>query len=330
MGIAQHKIAILLHDDFEMWHPPAWFLERLRAEFPQIEVANSRSRSTDQTALQGADIMIGWELTPELLRRATNLRWIYSITAAVDQFMFPELIESDVVISNAAQVHGRVVAEHAIAMILTLARRVHTAVRYQVKRKWAMEAIWQERPMEIAGADLLVVGLGGIGGKIAAMAAALDMRVTGVRQHPAPDPQGRYKVIGFQQLDDALPKADFVVLALPLTPQTRQIIDTRRLSLFRQSASLVNISRGQLVDEAALVKALREGRLRGAALDVFNEEPLPWRSKLWKMPQVLITPHTAFLSEKAWERHYEVFAENLKRYLAGQLLEGVVDKRRGY
>lgn len=162
------------------------------------------------------------------------------------------------------------------------------------------------------------------------MAAALGMRVTGVRRHPAPDPNGRYEVIGYQQLDEAIPKADFVVLALPLTAQTRHIIDARRLSLFLQDASLINVSRGQLVDEGALIKVLREGKLRGAALDVFNEEPLPWRSKLWKMPQVLITPHTAFLSEKAWEQHYTTFAGNLRRYLAGQELEGVVDKRRGY
>src|SRR5262249_23287701 len=143
-------------------------------------------------------------------------------------------------ICNAAPVHGRVVAEHAIAMILALARRMHSAVRFQVKRKWAMEAIWQEHPKEIAEANLLVVGLGGIGGKIAEMAVALGMRVTGVRQHPASDPQGRYEVIGYQQLDEAIPKADFVVLALPLTPQTREIIDARRLALFRQDASLIN------------------------------------------------------------------------------------------
>jgi phosphoglycerate dehydrogenase-like enzyme len=137
-------------------------------------------------------------------------------------------------------------------------------------------------------------------------------------------------VIGYPQLNEAIPTADFVVLALPLTPQTRQIIDARRLSLFRADACLINVSRGQLIDEAALVKALRDRRLGGAVLDVFQEEPLPRRSKLWKMPQVLITPHTAFLSDKAWERHYAAFTANLRRYLAGQPLEGAVDKRREY
>jgi len=328
--MAQHKIAILLHDEFEMWHPPAWFTERLRAEFPQVEVAHPESARGDMRALSDADVMIGWWLTPEQLQAATRLKWIYSITAAVDQYMFPQLMASDVMISNAAPVHGRVAAEHAIALILALAKRVPTAVRFQLKRKWAMNAIWQEGPKEIAGSKLLVVGLGAIGSELAELAAALKMRVTGMRRNPEPDPQGRFEVIGYQQLDEAIPKADFVVLALPLTPQTRQIIDIRRLGLFRPDASLINVSRGQLIDEAALIKALRDGRLRGAALDVFQEEPLPRRSKLWKLPQVLITPHTAFLSHKTWERHYDVFAGNLKRYLAGEPLEGVVDKKRGY
>ena len=156
------------------------------------------------------------------------------------------------------------------------------------------------------------------------------MHVTGVRQTPERGANGAQQVLGYAQLDQAITDADFVVLAAPLTPQTKHLIDERRLQLFKPSAYLINVARGGLVDETALVKALRDGLLAGAALDVFTEEPLPRRSKLWKMPQVLITPHTAFLSEKVWERHYVAFCGNLKRYLAGQSLEGVVDKRRGY
>jgi phosphoglycerate dehydrogenase-like enzyme len=136
--------------------------------------------------------------------------------------------------------------------------------------------------------------------------------------------------VGYSQLDSVLPRADFLVLAAPLTPQTRHIIDARRLQLFKPDAYLINVSRGGLIDEAALVNALRGRRLGGAALDVFEEEPLPRRSKLWKLPQVLITPHTAFLSPRIWERHYEIFTANLRRYLAGGPLEDVVEKRRGY
>jgi phosphoglycerate dehydrogenase-like enzyme len=204
--MAQHKIAILLHDEFDMWRPPSWFLDRLSTEFPQIEVAYSASKRHDDEALRGADVMVGWSLTPEQLRAAAGLRWIYSITAAVDQFLFPELVASDISICNAARVHGPVVAEHAIAMLLALARRVPSAVRYQDRRKWAMEAIWQEhpRPREIASATLLVVGLGSIGSEVAALARALKMHVIGVRQNPQRGADGAHEVLGYPQLDRPL------------------------------------------------------------------------------------------------------------------------------
>jgi phosphoglycerate dehydrogenase-like enzyme len=330
--MAQHKIAILLHEEFEMWRPPAWFVERLRTDFPRTEVVHSAKKPDDEAAVRGADVLIGWSLWPEQLRAAPNLRWIYSITAAVDQFLYPELISSEIAISNAGSVHGPVVAEHAVAMLLALAKRLPSAVRYQERRKWAMEAIWKEqpRPREVSGASLVVVGLGSIGAEVAAMAAAMKMQVIGVREHPERGSGGTHEVLGYDELDSALARADFVVLAAPLTERTRRLIDARRLQLFKPSTFLINVSRGGLVDEAALAKALRERRIAGAALDVFEEEPLSRWSPLWKMPQVLITPHTAFFTENVWQRHYEVFAANLKRYLAGQPLENLVDKARGY
>ncbi|HXO39603.1 MAG TPA: D-2-hydroxyacid dehydrogenase, partial [Candidatus Acidoferrum sp.] len=312
--------------------PPPWFVDRLRTEFSQVEVCNSAKKRDDEQALSGADVMIGWSLSREQLRVAQNLRWIYSITAAVDQFLYPELISSVIALSNAGSVHGPVVAEHAIAMLLALAKRLPSAVRYQERRKWAMEAIWKEqpRPREVRGASLVVVGLGSIGAEVASMATALKMHVIGVREHPKRGPGGANEVVGYDELDSAIARADFVVLAAPLTERTRHLIDVRRLQLFKPTAFLINVSRGALVDEAALVKALRERRIAGAALDVFEEEPLSRWSPLWTIPQVLITPHTAFLTENVWQRHYEVFTANLKRYLAGQALLGLVDKARGY
>jgi len=328
--MAQHKIAILLHDEFEMWRPPAWFVERLRTEFPQVEIIFSAKKSDDEQALRGADVLIGWSLPPEQLRAAKSLRWIYSITAAVDQFLYPELISRDIALTNAGSVHGPVVAEHAIAMLLALARRLPSAVHYQQRRKWAMEAIWSEqpRPREVRSASLVVVGLGSIGAEVASMAAALKMHVIGVREHPERGTAGAHEIVGYDALDSVIARGDFVVLAAPLTERTRHVIDGRRLQLFKPSAFLINVSRGALVDEAALVKALRERRIAGAALDVFEQEPLSRWSPLWKMPHVLITPHTAFLTENVWQRHYDVFAANLKRYVAGEPLEGVVDKKR--
>jgi len=330
--MARHKIAILLHDEFEMWRPPAWFVEKLRAEFPDAEVLYSAQKRDDAQALNGADVLIGWSLSPEQLRAAKSLRWVYSITAAVDQFLYPELISSDIALTNAGSVHGPVVAEHAIAVLLALAKRLPTAGRYQGRRKWAMEAIWNEqpRPREVRGATLLVIGLGSIGAEVAQMATALKMHVIGVREHPERGATGAHEVMGYEALDSAIGQADFVVLAAPPTPRTRHLIDARRLQLFKPTAFLINVSRGALVDEAALVKALRERKIAGAALDVFEEEPLSRWSPLWKMPLVLITPHTAFLTESVWSRHYEVFTANLKRYLAGQPLEGMVDLKRGY
>jgi phosphoglycerate dehydrogenase-like enzyme len=330
--MAQHKIAILLHDEFEMWRPPPWFVDKLRTDFPQVEVKYSATKRDDEQALNGADVLIGWSLSPEQLRAAKNLRWIYSITAAVDQFLYPELISSEIAVTNAGRVHGPVVAEHAIAMLLALAKRLPSAVRYQERRKWAMDAIWNEqpRPREVRGANVVVIGLGSIGAEVASMAASLKMHVIGVREHPERGTAGANEVVGYGSLDDAIARADFVVLAAPLTERTHHLIDARRLRLFRPTAFLINVSRGALVDEGALVKALRDRKIAGAALDVFEQEPLSRWSPLWKMPQVLITPHTAFLTENVWHRHYEVFAANLKRYLAGQPLEGIIDTRRGY
>jgi D-2-hydroxyacid dehydrogenase (NADP+) len=330
--MAQHKIAILLHDEFEMWRPPAWFVEKLRAEFPGTEVVYSSRKRDDEDALREADVMIGWALPAEQFRTAKSLRWIYSITAAVDQFLYPELVSSEIAISNAGRVHGPVVAEHAMAMLLALAKKLPSAVRYQERRKWAMEAIWNEqpRPREVRGATLVVIGMGSIGTEVASMAAALKMNVIAVREHPERGPGGANEVLGYEELDGSIARADYVVLAAPLTERTRHMIDARRLQIFKPMAFLINVSRGALVDEAALVKALRDRRIGGAALDVFEEEPLSRWSPLWKMRQVLITPHTAFLTENVWQRHYEVFAANLNLYLAGLPLEDVIDKKRGY
>lgn len=330
--MAQHKIAILLHDEFEMWRPQAWFVEKLRTDFPQIEVKYSGTKREDEQALQGADVLIGWSLPPEQLHAAKSLRWIYSITAAVDQFLYPELISSEIALTNAGGVHGPVVAEHAIAMLLALAKRLPSAVRYQERRKWAMEAIWNEkpRPREVRGTNLVAVGLGSIGAEVASIAAALKMHVIGVREQPESGSAGAHEVVGYDSLDNAVARADFVVLSAPLTERTRHLIDARRLQLFKPAAFLINVSRGALVHEAALINALRDRKIAGAALDVFEEEPLSRWSPLWKMPQVLITPHTAFLTENVWQRHYDVFSANLKRYLAGEPLHGLVDKTRGY
>ena len=247
--------------------------------------------------------------------------------------MFPDLINSDVILTNAREVHGPVVAEHVIALIFALAKRLPQAVRLQQKHIWGQDPMWhgRPRPREVAGATLGLIGVGSIGRAIAQRACALGMRVIAVREHPQKGTsEGVQQVFAPTQLDALLSQSDYVVLAVPLTPATRRLIDAARLARMKPAACLINVSRGPLVDEAALAQALREHRLGGAALDVFEKEPLPSDSPLWDLENLLITPHTAALTEKLWERHYALVSENLRRYLNHQPLLAVVDKKKGY
>jgi len=229
-------------------------------------------------------------------------------------------------------VHGPVVAEHVIALIFALAKQVAQAVRLQQKHFWGQETMWhgRPRPREVAGATLGLVGLGSIGREVVKRASALGMRVVAMREHPGKGSEGADAIVGPGQLDDLLAAADYVVLAAPLTPETRTLIGAAQLAKMKADACLINVSRGPQVDEAALAEALRTRKIGGAALDVFSKEPLPAGSPLWDLDNLLITPHTAALTEKLWERHYVLISENLRRYLAGQPLLAVVDKHRGY
>jgi phosphoglycerate dehydrogenase-like enzyme len=246
--------------------------------------------------------------------------------------MFPELVNSDIVLTNAREVHGPVVAEHVIALIFALAKKIPDSVRLQEKHVWGQQILWDELPRvrEVAGATVGLVGLGSIGRAVAKSAKALGMRVIGVREHPEKGSEGADAVFAPAQIDEVFRQADYIVLAAPVTAGTKAIANAERLALMKPDACLINVGRGQLVDELAVAAALREKRIGGAALDVFPKEPLAADSPLWDVPSLLITPHTAALTDKLWERHYALFSENLRRYLSGQPLLAVVDKRKGY
>jgi D-2-hydroxyacid dehydrogenase (NADP+) len=345
------KLLILIHHPFALWNAPVWLGERVHGEFPQIEVDQRNSYKNVQEHIRDAEIFFGWSLRGEQVAAAKKLRWIHSTAAAVHQLMSPELLASDIIVTNARSVHGPVVAEHAIAQMFALAKRLHVAGRAQQQRLWAQEQISYEepRPTELAGSTLGLVGYGAIGRPIAESARALGMRVLVVRQHPQPennilssrasapavDPrvEGPLPVIqtfGAESLDEIIAQSDFLVLAAPLTEMTRHLINRERLARMRPTAYIVNVSRGALIDETAVTEALRESRIGGAALDVFEHEPLPADSALWDLDNLLITPHTAATSDKMWERHYALIKENLRRYLAGEPLLGLVDKHLGY
>lgn len=327
------KLLIVLHHRFELWTAPPWLSESLRKEFPQLEVVQLDSYDRAEEEIKDAEIAIAWSLRPEQIKGAKKLRWIHSPAAAVHQLIFPELVHSDIVLTNAREVHGPVVAEHVIALIFGLAKQLPQAVRLQQEHVWGQEQIWRgsPRPREVSGATLGLIGVGSIGREVARRAAALGMRVIAVRENPQKGrPERVSEVFAPSQLDELLAQSDYVVLAAPLTSETRSLMNAARLAKMKAGACLINVGRGPLVEESALADALRHHRIGGAALDVFDKEPLPADSRLWDLENLLITPHTAGLTEKLWERHYSLICENLRRYLAGQPLTAVVDKRKGY
>lgn len=327
------KLLIVVHHRLNLWNVPAWFGQQLAREFPDVEVVQRSSYEGVEEPLSDAEVLFTLSLRPEQFALAQRLRWIHSPTAAVHQFMFPELVSSDVALTNSREVHGPVVAEHVIALILALAKKIPQATLLQQKGTWGQDAMWNEGPRlrEIGGATLGLIGVGSIGTRVARMAAALGMRVIAVREHPEKGrAEGVDEVFGPCRLAEVLGQSDYVVLAAPLLPGTERLINAQTLSQMKSDAYLINVGRGPQVDEAALAEALRESRIAGAALDVFDREPLLANSPLWGVPNLLITPHTAGLAEKLWERHYQLFSDNLRRYQAREPLQYVVDKHRGY
>jgi D-2-hydroxyacid dehydrogenase (NADP+) len=254
-----------------------------------------------------------------LLDRAKKLRFIQSIGAGTDQFPREELAGRGIRLASARGVNYRAVAEHAMALILSFSRRLPEARDNQAQRLWrGMIGDPSRREDELGGKTLLIVGLGQIGGRLAELARAFDMRVEGLRLHPAAGRGAADAVHAVGELGSLLPEADFVALTCPLTPETENLIDAEVLARMKPSAYLVNVARGRVVGEPALIKALASGRIAGAGLDVTADEPLAESSPLWGMEQVLITPHTAGETSRYEDNVIEILRDNLDRLWRGE------------
>jgi len=254
-----------------------------------------------------------------LLDRAPRLRFIQAIGAGTDQFPRDELARRDIRLASARGVNARAVAEHAMALILALSRRLPEARDNQVRRVWRqMIGDLSQREDELGGKTLLVVGIGDIGGRLARLAKAFDMRVLGLRRDPSLGPGAADAVHPMSALKSLLAEADFVALTCPLTPETEKLIDAEALARMNPAAYLVNVARGRVVEEMALVEALAARRIAGAALDVTIEEPLPSNSPLWAMEHVLITPHTAGETRRYEDNVIEILRDNLEGLWRGE------------
>ena len=227
------KLLICVRHPFNQWNAPLWFSERLRQEFPRVNVVHLPDYTRVDEEIVDAEIVIAWSIRPEQIATARRLRWIHSPAAAVHQLIFPELVNSEIVLTNAREVHGPVVAEHVIALIFALAKKIPGSVRLQEKHVWGQQILWDELPRvrEVAGATVGLIGLGSIGRAVAKSAKALGMRVIGVREHPEKGSEGADAVFGPDQIDEIFRQADYVVLAAPVTASTKAIANAGRLAL---------------------------------------------------------------------------------------------------
>ncbi len=316
-------------------------LERIRAAAPGARLVTVSMEGLADGPLDDVEVMLrGWlssEAFDRLLARAPRLAWVHSATSGVERALTPAARERGLVVTNARGVFSRPIAEYVLMMILAVSRRLPQLLELQRERTW--------QPLE--GAELRdvtvgVVGLGSIGRAVGDLATAFGCRVVAVRRRPGADGAdgaGEAGAAGETTLDrvggpdtlpDLLAESDFIVLAAPLTPETEEMINARTLAMVKPGAWLINVARGRLVDERALVRALRDGPLGGAVLDTFRDEPLPATSPFYDLANVIVTPHTAWSSGRVLDRSVELFCDNLRRFAKGEPLLNVVDPAAGY
>jgi phosphoglycerate dehydrogenase-like enzyme len=323
-------------------------LERIRAAAPGATLVTVSVEGLADGPLDDVEVMLrGWlssDAFDRLLVRAPHLAWVHSATSGVERALTPAALERGLVVTNARGVFSRPIAEYVLMMILAVSRRLPQLLELQRERTW--------QPLE--GAELRdvtvgIVGLGSIGRAVGALATAFGCRVVAVRRRPDTDVAAAGaaargdddgspslgeamldRVGGPETLPELLAESDFIVLAAPLTPETQDMINAETLAMVKPGAWLINVARGRLIDERALLRALRDGPLGGAVLDTFRDEPLPPLSSFYDMDNVILTPHTAWSSGRVLDRSVELFCDNLRRFAAGEPLLNVVDPDAGY
>lgn len=314
-------------------------LEQIGAVSPRVNVvdvaqllrAENRGEAGAREKLDGllgeAEIIYGLRLPRNVLGRAPRLRWIQLMSAGVDRFLDAEMVQSPVVLTNVRGIHATGIGEFVLALMLMFAKNAPMHFRMKQDRQWG-----RLPPAMLHSRTVGIVGLGSIGREVARLAKAFGMRVVATRRSARREGTARNVdlLLPARQLRRLLDESDFVVLAVPVTSETTRLIGEEELGAMKSSACLINISRGDIVDEEALVRALEGGSIAGAGLDVFATEPLPADSRLWDLPNVIYSPHIAGGMEDYAQRATERFVENLERYLEGRRLTNVVDKRLGY
>ena len=326
------KLVICVWHPFTEWRPKPVMAESIRERWPAMRVVHLPDYDRLPQELPDTDIFVGYSIRAEQLKFSNKLKWVHSTATGVAQLMYPELRGSGIVVTNASGIFSIPMAEHTVGLILALARNFPDSVRFQDQLIWSQQQLWDkpQRLAEINGRVLLAVGFGSVGKEIAKRAKAFEMRVWGVTRSGNGDLTLAERIVPAAQLNDVLPEADYVLIAAPETPETKHLMGAVQFARMKKGARLINVGRGSLVDESALIEALRSGKLAGAALDVARVEPLPPEHPLWKAPNLFLTPHTSAISERLWDRQTALLMDLLDRWFNGREMKNVVDFARGY
>lgn len=329
---AETKLVICVWHPFTEWRPKPLVAEALRERWPEMRVVHLPDYDQLPRELPDTDIFVGYSLRAKQLKDAKKLKWLHSTAAGVAQLAYPELRDSGILVTNPSGVFSVPMSEHTMGLLLALARNLPDSVRQQDKAVWSQQELWDkpQHLVEVNGQVLLIVGYGSIGRELGKRAKAFAMRVWGVTRSGLAEATDAEKIFPAARLQEALPEADYVVLAAPETPETKQLIGAEEIAKMKRGARLINIGRGSLVDEKELVGALEKGVLAGAAVDVAETEPLPADSPLWRARNLLITPHTSALSDRLWQRQAALLVELLERWFDGGEMFNRVDLERGY
>jgi phosphoglycerate dehydrogenase-like enzyme len=301
--------------------------EAIRRRWPEMRVLHLPNYDRLPEELPNANIFVGYSLRAKQLKDAKKLKWIHSTAAGVAQLMYPELRDSGIVVTNPRGIFSVPMAEHTMGLLLALARNFPDSVRQQDQASWSQQDLWDEPQhlTELNGQVLLIVGYGSIGRELARRAKAFDMRVWGVTRSGEGECTHAERIVASSRLGEVLPEVDYVVIAAPETAETKHLIGAAQIAQMKRGARLINVARGSLLDEAALVRALESG-----ALGVAETEPLPPESPLWKAPNLFITPHTSAVSDRLWHRQTSLILDLLERWFDGREMFNRVDFSRGY
>lgn len=300
---------------------------RIQAAAPGVELRAAASPAEAEALACDADACFGF-MSPALCRAGSRLRWVQVASAGIERYGFPELVNSDIVLTNASGTYGSHLAEHLLAFILAFSRNFHLLFPAQQERRWMRRS---EVPAhELAGETVLIVGLGGTGRDLARKTHALGMRVVAATRTPKPGEECVDRLVGMDQLHEVLPDADYVALCCAYTRETHHLFGAPEFARMKPTAYITNVARGGVIDQEALIAALAAGEIAGAGLDVTTPEPLPADHPLWTTPNVLITPHSSGHSPHSDRRLMDLLCENLRRFTAGEPLLNEVDKQRDF